>query len=71
MVDKDGLIYVLHEEERLTRANDDLKLPPSSAPTCMTAWTLLTSEWDDDDYTNFSRPRSTSIPLLPVRHRKL
>ena len=25
MVDKDGLIYVLHEEERLTRANDDLE----------------------------------------------
>ena len=39
IVDKDGLIYVLHEEERLTRANDDLKFRRSSAPTCMTAWT--------------------------------
>ena len=27
MTDKDGLIYVLHEEERAIRANDDLKYP--------------------------------------------
>ncbi len=63
MVDKDGLIYVLHEEERLTRANDDLKLPAvirANVYDCVDL--LLTSEWDDDDYTNF---QSSKINIHP------
>ncbi|THJ25138.1 MAG: hypothetical protein CAF45_002100 [Nitrospira sp. CG24E] len=63
MVDKDGLIYVLHEEERLTRANDDLKLPAvirANVYDCVDV--LLTSEWDDDDYTNF---QSSKINIHP------
>ena len=45
---------MLHEEERLTRANDDLKFPAvirGNMYDCVD-WSL-TSEWDDDDYTNF------------------
>ena len=63
MVDKDGLIYVLHEEENLTRANDDLKLPAvirANVYDCVDV--LLTSEWDDDDYTNF---QSSKINIHP------
>ena len=63
MVDKDGLIYVLHEEEHLTRANDDLKLPAvirANVYDCVDV--LLTSEWDDDDYTNF---QSSKINIHP------
>jgi hypothetical protein len=63
MVDKDGLIYVLHEEERLTRANDDLKLPAvirANVYDCVDL--VLTSEWDDDDYTNF---QSSKINIHP------
>ena len=63
MVDKDGLIYVLHEEENLTRANDDLKLPAvirANVYDCVDL--LLTSEWDDDDYTNF---QSSKINIHP------
>ncbi len=63
IVDKDGLIYVLHEEERLTRANDDLKLPAvirANVYDCVDV--LLTSEWDDDDYTNF---QSSKINIHP------
>ena len=63
MVDKDGLIYVLHEEERLTRENDDLKLPAvirANVYDCVDL--LLTSEWDDDDYTNF---QSSKINIHP------
>jgi FtsP/CotA-like multicopper oxidase with cupredoxin domain len=63
MVDKDGLIYVLHEEERLTRANDDMKLPAvirANVYDCVDV--LLTSEWDDDDYTNF---QSSKINIHP------
>ena len=63
MVDKDGLIYVLHEEERLTRGNDDLKLPAvirANVYDCVDL--LLTSEWDDDDYTNF---QSSKINIHP------
>jgi len=63
IVDKDGLIYVLHEEEQLTRANDDLKLPAvirANVYDCVDV--LLTSEWDDDDYTNF---QSSKINIHP------
>ncbi len=63
MVDKDGLIYVLHEEERLIRANDDLKLPAvirANVYDCVDL--LLTSEWDDDDFTNF---QSSKINIHP------
>ncbi|MGH7166620.1 MAG: hypothetical protein ACREIS_13970, partial [Nitrospiraceae bacterium] len=54
VVDKNGLIYVLHEEEAAIRANDDLKYPlvvRANIYDCVD-WTL-TSEWEDDDYTNF------------------
>ncbi|MGH7259245.1 MAG: hypothetical protein ACREI9_01010 [Nitrospiraceae bacterium] len=54
VVDPNGLIYVLHEEEAAIRANDDLKYPlvvRGNIYDCLD-WTL-TSEWDDDDYTNF------------------
>ncbi len=63
IVDKDGLIYVLHEEERLIRANDDLKLPAvirANVYDCVDV--VLTSEWDDDDYTNF---QSSKINIHP------
>ncbi|MDF0642442.1 MAG: hypothetical protein P0111_00305 [Nitrospira sp.] len=63
IVDKDGLIYVLHEEERLIRANDDLKLPAvirANVYDCVDL--VLTSEWDDDDYTNF---QSSKINIHP------
>ena len=54
VIDPNGLIYVLHEEEEAIRANDDLKYPlvvRGNIYDCVD-WTL-TSEWDDDDYTNF------------------
>jgi len=54
VVDPNGLIYVLHEEEEAIRKNDDLKYPlvvRGNIYDCVD-WTL-TSEWDDDDYTNF------------------
>ena len=54
VVDPNGLIYVLHEEEAAIRANDDLKYPlvvRGNIYDCVD-W-MLTSEWDDDDYTNF------------------
>ncbi len=54
VVDPNGLIYVLHEEEAAIRANDDLKYPlvvRGNIYDCVD-WTL-TSEWEDDDYTNF------------------
>ena len=54
VVDPNGLIYVLHEEEAAIRANDDLKYPLTvrgNIYDCVD-W-MLTSEWDDDDYTNF------------------
>lgn len=63
IVDPDGLIYVLHEEERLTRENDDLKLPAvlrANVYDCVN--TILTSEWEDDDYTNF---QSSKINIHP------
>jgi hypothetical protein len=54
VIDPNGLIYVLHEEEAEIRKNDDLKYPlvvRGNIYDCVD-WTL-TSEWDDDDYTNF------------------
>ena len=54
VVDKTGLIYVLHEEEAAIRAKDDLKYPlvvRANIYDCVD-W-ILTSEWEDDDYTNF------------------
>lgn len=63
IVDKDGLIYVLHEEENAIRANDDLKYPAvvrANVYDCVD--TILTSEWDDDDYTNF---QSSKINIHP------
>jgi len=54
VIDKNGLIYVLHEEEAAIRANDDLKYPlvvRANIYDCVD-W-MLTSEWEDDDYTNF------------------
>ncbi len=63
IVDKDGLIYVLHEEERAVRANDDLKYPlviRANVYDCVDV--LLTSEWDDDDFTNF---QSSKINIHP------
>ncbi|MGH7229970.1 MAG: multicopper oxidase domain-containing protein [Nitrospiraceae bacterium] len=52
--DKDGLIYVLHEEEANIRKNNDLKYPlvvRANIYDCID-W-MLTSEWEDDDSTNF------------------
>ena len=63
VVDPNGLIYVLHEEEAAIRANDDLKYPlvyRANIYDCVD-WTL-TSEWDDDDYTNF---QSSKINIHP------
>ena len=53
-MDKHGLIYVVHEEEEAVRANNDLKYPlilRANIYDCVD-W-LLTSEWTDDDVTNF------------------
>ena len=63
ITDKDGLIYVHHEEERLTRANDEMKYPAvlrANVYDCVD--TILTSEWDDDDFTNF---QSSKINIHP------
>ncbi len=63
IVDKDGLIYVLHEEERLIRANDDLKYPAvirANVYDCVDL--VLTSEWDDDDFTNFQASKINIHP---------
>ncbi len=63
ITDKDGLIYVLHEEEQAIRANDDLKYPAvirANVYDCVDV--VLTSEWDDDDYTNF---QSSKINIHP------
>ncbi len=54
IVDENGLIYVVHEEEAAVRANNDLKYPlilRANIYDCVD-W-LLTSEWVDDDVTNF------------------
>ena len=52
--DKGGLIYVLHEEEAEIRKNNDRKYPlvvRANIYDCVD-W-MLTSEWEDDDVTNF------------------
>ncbi|MCS6265168.1 MAG: multicopper oxidase domain-containing protein [Nitrospira sp.] len=54
IMDEGGMIYVLHEEEAAIRKNNDLKFPlvvRSNIYDCVD-W-MLTSEWDDDDYSNF------------------
>ncbi len=63
VVDQTGLIYVLHEEEAAIRANDDLKYPlifRANIYDCVDY--LLTSEWEDDDFTNF---QSSKINIHP------
>ncbi|HJU05229.1 MAG TPA: multicopper oxidase domain-containing protein [Nitrospiraceae bacterium] len=63
VVDPTGLIFVLHEEEAAVRANDDLKYPlvfRANIYDCVD-W-ILTSEWEDDDYTNF---QSSKINIHP------
>ncbi|NKB82333.1 MAG: multicopper oxidase domain-containing protein [Nitrospirales bacterium] len=59
IVDPTGLIYVAHEEEEAIRANNDLKTPfvfRANIYDCMD-WTL-TSEWVDDDLTNFQSSKN-------------
>ncbi len=54
VVDQTGLIFVTHEEEAAIRANNDLKYPlvfRANIYDCVDY--VLTSEWEDDDYTNF------------------
>lgn len=54
MIDPNGLIYVLHEEEEEVRNNNDRKYPlvvRANIYDCID-W-MLTSEWEDDDHTNF------------------
>ncbi len=54
IVDPNGLLYVAHEEEAAIRANNDLRVPfvfRANIYDCMD-W-ILTSEWPDDDITNF------------------
>ena len=54
IVDPNGLLYVVHEEEEEVRKNNDKKFPlvvRANVYDCID-WTL-TSEWLDDDITNF------------------
>jgi manganese oxidase len=54
IIDPDGMIYVLHEEEEEVRQNNDRKYPlvvRANIYDCID-W-MLTSEWDDDDHINF------------------
>lgn len=54
VVDPKGLIFVVHEEEEAIRANNDLKHPlvfRANIYDCVDY--VLTSEWEDDDVTNF------------------
>jgi len=54
IVDPNGLLYVVHEEEADVRADNDKKFPlvvRANVYDCID-WTL-TSEWLDDDITNF------------------
>ncbi|MCZ6581077.1 MAG: LysM peptidoglycan-binding domain-containing protein [Nitrospirae bacterium] len=54
IVDPNGLLFVSHDEEEAIRANNDLKVPfvfRANIYDCMD-W-ILTSEWPDDDITNF------------------
>ncbi|MFQ5991998.1 MAG: hypothetical protein ACE5NA_06130, partial [Nitrospiraceae bacterium] len=63
VVDKDGLLYVIHEEEAKTRANPDEAGPlviRANVYDCVDV--LLTSEWLDDDYTNFQQSKINIHP---------
>ncbi len=54
IVDPNGLLYVVHDEEEAIRKNNALKVPlvfRANIYDCMD-W-ILTSEWLDDDFTNF------------------
>ena len=54
IVDKGGLIYVLHEEEAAVQQEQRPKYPlvvRANIYDCVD-W-MLTSEWEDDDTTNF------------------
>lgn len=54
VVDPNGLLFVAHEEEAAIRANNDLKVPfvfRANIYDCVDY--MLTSEWPDDDITNF------------------
>lgn len=54
IVDTNGLIFVAHEEEAAIRADNDLRRPlvfRANIYDCIDY--MLTSEWDDDDSTNF------------------
>jgi FtsP/CotA-like multicopper oxidase with cupredoxin domain len=54
IVDPNGLLYVVHEEEAAVRADNDKKFPlvvRANVYDCID-W-MLTSEWLDDDITNF------------------
>lgn len=54
VVDPNGLLYVVHEEEEAIRHDNALKVPlvfRANIYDCMD-W-ILTSEWLDDDFTNF------------------
>ncbi len=54
IVDPNGLLFVVHDEEQAIRNNNDLKVPlvfRANIYDCMD-W-ILTSEWLDDDFTNF------------------
>ncbi len=63
ITDKDGLIYVIHEEEAEVRANNDRRLPlviRANVYDCVDV--MLTSEWEDDDYTNFQQSKINIHP---------
>jgi FtsP/CotA-like multicopper oxidase with cupredoxin domain len=63
IIDPYGLIYVLHEEEEETRKNNDKKYPlvfRANIYDCIDY--TLTSEWEDDDFTNF---QSSKINIHP------
>ncbi len=63
IIDPYGLIYVLHEEEEEVRNNNDKKLPlvvRANVYDCVDY--TLTSEWLDDDFTNF---QSSKINIHP------
>ncbi|MDH5586546.1 MAG: hypothetical protein OEZ05_07935, partial [Nitrospirota bacterium] len=54
IVDPNGLLYVVHEEEAAVRGDNDKKFPlvvRANVYDCID-W-MLTSEWIDDDITNF------------------
>jgi FtsP/CotA-like multicopper oxidase with cupredoxin domain len=63
VVDPDGLIYVLQEQEAAVRANDELKRPlvyRANVYDCVDV--ILKSEWKDDDITNFQMSKINIHP---------